>query len=182
MALHHDIARTLTEKFRINTSKPAVSMVLGKATDLINRIPEGTGFLYKIMAAGEEYLAHLGEPESSSSVVSKRKKVKKKATTNKSKGSKSKTKTITKKKNGTDKPAKKTGGAGQKEAVMNLVNSGFFDSGKTGPEVQAHLKNKRGLNFTIEQLLVVMLRLLRDNVLDRDENTDGQYEYTKPKS
>ena len=156
------IAKTLTEKFRINTSKKAVSMALGKATDLVNRIPEAAGFLYKIMAPGEEYLAHLDESDDSSSAASKRKKVKKKAAPNKRKASTLKKKAIPKKKKGTDKPTKKKGGVGQKEAVINLVDSGYFNTGKTGPEVQSYLKGKRGLNFSTNQLRVVMLRLLRD--------------------
>lgn len=176
------IASILTEKFRINTYKPAVSMALGKATDLVNRIPEGSGFLYKIMAPGEEYLTHLGESEDSSSVASKPKKVKKKHATNKRKASTPKKKATTEKKDGTDKPTKTKGSVGPKATIINLIDSGYFDTGKTGPEVQTHLKNKRGLNFSIAQLRMAMLRLVRDEVLDRDENAEGQYEYTKSKS
>lgn len=176
------IASILTEKFRISTTKPAVSMALGKATDLVNRLPEGSGFIYKIMASGEKYLVRLGESEGSSSVVSQRKKAKKKRATNKGKDSTPKKKARTKKKNGTEKPTKNTSGVGQKAAIINLIDSGYFDIGKTGPEVQGHLKNKRGLNFSTDQLLVAMLRLVRDEVLDRDQNAEGQYEYTKPKS
>ncbi|MCH8934020.1 MAG: hypothetical protein IH923_13230, partial [Nitrospinae bacterium] len=44
------IAKILTDKFRINAKSNAVNMALGRATTLVNRIPDGSGFLYKIMA------------------------------------------------------------------------------------------------------------------------------------
>ncbi len=180
------IAKILTDKFRINAKSNAVNMALGRATTLVNRIPDGSGFLYKIMAPGVEHLAHLGSSESSPKVSTPRRKSKKKSTPNKAKidnskqsdGPKKKEKKTKKKEGATPKIRK---GNGPKTAVMNLANSGFFDKGKTAPEVQAHLKNKRGLNFSPDQLRMAMLRLVRDENFERDENAEGQYEYTKPK-
>lgn len=56
-----DIAGVLTEKFRISTRNAAVSNALGLATTLVNRTQQGAGYLYKIMGAGEEHLAHYNQ-------------------------------------------------------------------------------------------------------------------------
>ncbi len=72
------IATILTEKFRVRTTKEAVSMAVSKATNLVNRIPQGQGFLYKIMSPGEAYLASADGSETNTS-PSKPKARKKKA-------------------------------------------------------------------------------------------------------
>ena len=176
------IAKVLTDKFRIGTTKAAVSMALGKATTLVNRVPSGPGYLYRIMKPGEEYLAHLGETEKAPSSPPKKNGSKKKPP-EKVHSSKKKTSDNI---NKTDKRNKcstqKAGAVGPKTAVTNLINTGFFSKGRTGPEVQAFLKNKRGFNFGTDQLRLAMLRLVRDEKLDRDENAEGQYEYKKPES
>lgn len=53
---------------------------------------------------------------------------------------------------------------------------------KSGPEVQVHLKSKRGFNFEADHLRMTMLRLVRSGKLERDENAEGQYEYKSPES
>lgn len=58
-----EIAQLLTDKFRLNTSRQAVSMAIGSATTLINRVPRGSGYEYRIMGPGEDYLAHLGSEQ-----------------------------------------------------------------------------------------------------------------------
>ena len=58
-----EIAKILTEKFRISTTLYAVGMVLSNATNLVNRVPRGQGYAYKIMAPGEEHLTHLGNEQ-----------------------------------------------------------------------------------------------------------------------
>jgi hypothetical protein len=60
------------------------------------------------------------------------------------------------------------------------VDAGFFAEAKTGPQVQDYLKTKRGFDLGTDQLRLAMLRLVRDGVLARDENADGQYEYKRP--
>lgn len=56
-----EIARILTDKFRVNTTDAAVRMALGKVTNLVNRVQRGKGFIYRIMGPGEEHLANLKE-------------------------------------------------------------------------------------------------------------------------
>jgi hypothetical protein len=183
------IARILTEKFRVNDTKKAVSMALGRATTLVNRIPDGQGFLYKIMNPGKEYLEHLGAGDGSLKAPMPSRKKRNNRTSIKENNSSttqdSSTKKInrkTKKKNGADQQVKKKNRIGPKAAILNLIETGFFDKGKTGPEVQAYLKVKRGFNIGIAQLRLAMLRLLHDGTLVRDDNAEGHYEYTKPKA
>jgi|TARA_B110000114_G_C15015162_1_gene366505 hypothetical protein len=159
------IARVLTDKFRVSTTTDAVRMALGDATNLVNRVTKGKGYEYRIMGPGEEYLAHLGEGEASipsPKTKTKSKKIAKKKTNSKT-GTNSKSPSKTK--------------VGPKAAILSLIDSGFFSQARTGPEIKTHLKNKRGLNFETTQLSMALLRLVRDEKLDRDENADRSYEY-----
>lgn len=176
-----EIAKILTEKFRVGTTQAAVSMALGKATTLVNRVKSGPGYKYRIMAPGEEYLAHLGQTDSALSSPAKKRQKKKvvaKGATAKKLSPKKKPKTS--KKSG-GRSSKKSA-VGPKAAVSTLLESGYFSTGRTGPEVQAYLKSKRGFSFGTDQLRLAMLRLVREEKLERDENDDGQYEYKQPKS
>lgn len=185
-----EIARVLTDKFRLNTTDAAVRMALGKATNLVNRVPRGKGYIYRIMGPGEEYLAHLGEGSREAASTKqppakrRRRKNAKKATDSPShvtkktdkevpRGPKAQSQSSTKRK-------KSAGSLGPKAAIVALVESGFFASAKTGPEVQAYLRMKRGFDLGADQLLLAMLRLVRDGVLERNENEEGKYEYKQP--
>lgn len=163
------IADVLTEKFRISTRSAVVSNALGLAASLVNRISNGPGFIYKIMGPGEEYLAHLGEGENSTPAPKPKKAAKQKKTAKKKTASKASTKAKSKNKSKTK--------IGPKAAIGSLIDSGYFSQGRTGPEIKTHLKNKRGLNFETTQLRMALLRLVREEKLDRDENADGNYEY-----
>ncbi len=106
-----EIAKILTEKFRIGTTYAAVGMALGKATSLVNRIPVGQGYLYKIMAPGEDYLSHLRDVEDSPISSTPQRKSRKKRSVKKGKkvvfskevGSKKKTKKVKKHKKKSNK-------------------------------------------------------------------------------
>ncbi len=183
------IAKILADKFRISTTANSVNMALSSATEFVDRVPHGQGFLYRIMAPGEKYLAHLGDGDNANkSAPPKRKSGRKKGRLVKelpAKKNESKNKTKDTKKKINKKASKTTtkkAGQGPKAAVISLIESGFFANGRTGPEVQAHLKNKRGLSFGTDPLRITMLRLVRDEDLDRDLNEDGQYEYKTHKS
>ncbi len=172
------IARILTDKFRMKTTKEAIGMALGRATTLVNRTPDGQGFLYKIMAPGEEYLSRLDSGDNLSRAVTSTRKVRTKKTAIKSNndistnnGGKQNRDRKTKKKNVPDQRVAKKSIVGPKGAILSLIESGFFDKGKTGPEVQTYLKNKRGFNIGAAQLRLAMLRLVRDKKLDRDEGS-----------
>jgi hypothetical protein len=188
-----EIATILTDKFRIRTSRNAVAMALGGATNFVNRTPSGHGFSYRIMAPGEKHLAGLNVHDTSLVVASKPRKrsfrARRKAATPQkvlpSDESSSDSSLVAKHKK--NKAASRntaasssTPKAGPKAAILGLVASGFFSKPRTGPEVQEFLKNKRGFKFGIDQIRLVMLRLVRDDKLNRDQNAKGQYEYASP--
>lgn len=177
-----EIAKILTNKFRVSTAGGAVSMALGRATTLVNRVSSGHGYSYRIMKPGEEYLTHLGETKKAPSSPPKKQRSKKKIVV---KDHSNKKKTV-EKDSKTDKSYKKSmpkaGGVGPKSAIISLIDTGFFSKGRTAPEIQTFLKSKRGFSFGIAQLSLAMLRLVRDERLDRDANVEGQYEYKKPGS
>lgn len=77
------------------------------------------------------------------------------------------------------KPIRKSSGMAPKSAVNSLIDSGFFPTGKSRAEVQEHLRTTRGYNIGADQLGVAMLRLVREGVLERSQNEDGQYEFKK---
>lgn len=185
-----EISRILTEKFRVATTRQAVGMALKDASHLVDRVEEGKGYRYRIMGPGEEYLAHLqgaGEVNDNGH---------EKGGTKKARGRKrpkAQSKPVDPEHFGqvstTDsRPTKKiraknssSTAMGPKAAILSLVGQGFFAAAKTGPDVQDHLKTKRGFDLGTSQLRLAMLRLVRDGVLERDENDEGQYEYKKPK-
>jgi hypothetical protein len=80
------------------------------------------------------------------------------------------------------KSRKSSSGLSPKPAIVGLIESGFFGVGKTLPAVRDHLRKKRGYDLSLAQLGVAMLRMVRDGLLEREENQDGQYEYKQPKS
>lgn len=174
-----EISTVLTDKFRVSTTSAAVRMALGAATDLVNRVPKGAGYAYRIMGPGEEYLAHLENPEGREP----RSNVKKRRTKKKKEKAAAKT-SSTKKKSTKKKTASKKGtsGLGPKAAIASLIESGYFEKARTGPEIQSYLKTKRGLTFDTDPLRMTLLRLVRDLKLERDENDEGNYEYQVPKS
>lgn len=87
-------------------------------------------------------------------------------------------KRITKRRKVDDKaPQKKSKSTGLAAAIASLVDSGFFESPRTLRDVQERLRKKKGLTVDLPKLSPIMLRLLRTEVLDRDENADGVYEY-----
>jgi hypothetical protein len=50
------VADILTGKFRVATKASAANMALGRAGNMVDRIPRGRAFAYRIMAPGEAYL------------------------------------------------------------------------------------------------------------------------------
>ncbi len=66
---------------------------------------------------------------------------------------------------------------GPKLALAQLIESGFFISGRTLREVEAHLRDTVGRAYESNELSISLLRLTRDGRLQRDRNLAGQYEY-----
>jgi len=180
-----DISKVLTDKFRIGTSSNAVNMALSSASDLVNRVPVGQGFIYRIMEPGLRYLREMpADQDGTTKPIRKstsHRKRKPKATDSSEKNADKVDKQKGVSKKSSAKKTKSTQKIGPKVAVQSLIDSGFLSVPRTGPEIQAELSKKRGLNFDITAIRVALLRLLRDQKIERDENKEGQYEYRAPK-
>lgn len=180
-----NIGRVLKEKFRVAVQESAIRMALSRAAALVDRVKGSDGYVYRIMAPGEARLASLGNAGASTKVA--RRSVVRRATKGPRDSAKSSTNIApgdgaakdTKSAKAAGGKKRASNGPGPKAAVLTLHAAGFFDTGKTGADVQQHLKAKRGFTFDPAQLRVALLRLVRDQVLDREENVDGEYEYKR---
>jgi hypothetical protein len=179
------VAKVLTDKFRIRATSTTVGTALSRAPSLVNRVPGNGGFVYRIMAPGEAYLSNLANPAASLAGPTVR------SVNKKSPRAGRKRATVTSvDKDAKPVSAKKAGRAstvakrtsktlGPKAAVLSLLAENFFDAPKTGQAVQAHLRTKRGFTIDTTQLRVALLRLVREQALDREANSDGDYEYKR---
>ena len=163
------IAKVLTDKFRVNTSNSAVSMALGKATNLVNRVAEGQGYKYRIMGPGEEHLAHLKTENDSPTRKPPRKAEKsshkKKTTTEK---------TPTKRPG----PNRKSGTRpGPKQFLEGLIANGFFKERREISSIISHIQHTHARTYKATDLSPTLIRLLREEKLDRAKNENGRYEY-----
>lgn len=174
------IARILTEKFRVRTTDGAVRMALGGAANLVNRVADGSGFIYQIMGPGEDYLAHAQEKDAVPRTLPRRTSTKRGARKRKVSPEAQAESIQTTRSAKAKKVAQRANKAGPKSEVVSLVNAGYFSSPRTPVEIQDFLKKKRGRAFGTAQISLALLRLVRDKVLDRDENAEGQYEYRQP--
>ena len=163
------IAKVLTETFRIKTARTSVITALDAAKRHVNRVKRGgSAVVYHIMAAGEKFLttpeAQKAEPKRPS---------KRKARKSAKKVAAKKTKKATKK---SGKKATRRG-ARSWTLVRKLVDDGFFKEPRTIGAIREHLKAKKGHSVKSNEVSPVLLRLLRDEVLEREKNAEKQYEY-----
>lgn len=164
-----DIAKVLTEKFRIRTSKNAVGMALSGATDLVNRNKQGIKYIYQIMGPGEDHLAHIGDPSISDRPIPSKKKTTKSA---KSKSSRKDATATTK--------SKKTSGArrvGPKKVLESLISEGYFSKPRQIAEIIEHIQYKKAVKFKATDMSPALVRLLREEKLERTKNESGSYQY-----
>jgi hypothetical protein len=169
------IAKVLTEKFRYRTTYQAVQNALGAAANKVDRVSAGRKTTYRLMHPGELYLdaGQFGEVRTPSrSQATKGKKSKKESRARKP------TQKALKRTSQGKKASRRS--KGSLVAVKELVAEGYFSSARRIGDVQEHLQQKKGLSFKVTALSPVLLRLLRDNVIDRVKGEDGQYEYKEP--
>lgn len=165
-----EIAKVLTDKFRIATPDTSVSDALGKRTgDLVDRVREGRGYRYRIMASGEEYLTGA----SSTEVATKSKKTRRK----KSGGSSKKETTPQARKVTASKSRTGRSRPGPKQLLEALIEEGFFDQARIISDIAGHISDTRGRTYKSTDLSPTLVRLLREKKLSRSKNSDGQYEY-----
>ena len=78
---------------------------------------------------------------------------------------------------GRRRPASRPRRKGPKVALTQLVENGFFASGRSLLDIQAHLRDTVGRAYESNELSISLLRLAREGRLQRDRNLTGQYEY-----
>lgn len=162
------IARILTEKFRISTADSSVRMALGAAGKYVNRVPVGRGYVYRLMGPGETYLDSSEEGDGEEKRPAPRARPRRKAKSDAHDGS-----------DGSPRSRSNAprGRPGPKVAVDALIGAGFFATARTLGEIAAHLKVDRGYGYTLQDLSPTMVRSVRSGRLRRSRREDGQYEY-----
>lgn len=180
-----DIARILREKFRTSATDQAVGMALARAATLVDRVKGSDGYIYRIMAPGIAYLTGLNAEggtamtQRPSARKSKKAVAPRPASPQALNSSRDASATKVKKKQAKGSAASRPGSSGlaPKAAVLGLIADGYFSSPKTGLAVQEYLKAKRGYAIGTAQLRLAMLRLVREQQLEREANVNGDYEY-----
>lgn len=170
-----EVSKILVEKFRVSTSRQAVSMALAGAGEYVNRRPVGNGYLYKLMQPGDDYLDSGPAPQDKDGTT---RPPGRKARKKKSSASAPKKKSDTQ----GESPKRRSSVAGRpspKQLLESLLLAGFFDSAQTIGSVIAHIKSRRGHTYKATDLSPAFLRLLRDGQLTREKNATNQYEYTR---
>lgn len=163
------IARILTEKFRVKTAQNTVSMALGSAGSFVDRTKRGSGFIYRLMSPGETYAVRLLADAASGSDATKtaaqqpRKRPKARETKAKPPAKMS--------------VRKQTGRPGPKKMLSTLIDIGYFSTPRTISQILDHLLELYGRRYKATDLSPALLRLLRDRQLGRIRNADSQYEY-----
>lgn len=167
----HQILKILSEKFRINTTKNAVAVALGRSLSLVSRQSDGKTFKYKIMNPGEVHLANLNKDGSQSSTKTASKTKKAKPAAKKTSATKKKAKPSNSNRKVGNRP-------GPKQSLEQLIADRFFDTPKEISDIISHLKNGKALTYKATDLSPTLIRLLREGKLERTTNQQGRYEYS----
>jgi hypothetical protein len=77
------------------------------------------------------------------------------------------------------KSSRRSGSPSASAAITKLLDSGFFKTPKTIGMIVTHCAAARGHHYKANECSPTLLRLVRDEKLTRQKNTDGQYEYTQ---
>lgn len=172
------IAKVMTDKFRLRTSRQAVTQALSSAHTMVDTDKRGGTTFYRIMQPGEEYLEAGGaagnDPDAAAPKPSRRRQ--RKAPQPRRAASRAK-KAEGEEKGQTPTP-RRSRRRGPKTMLSELIDEGFFSQPRTISDAQERLRHKKGVRFTLQDLSPAFVRLLRDSRLDRDRNESGQYEYS----
>jgi hypothetical protein len=173
------IAKVLTDKFRLRTTRQAVTQALDAAGDKVDRNSSGRIVIYRIMHPGDEYLGAgtFGPNASGAGGRSAGRRVKKKAAK----------KSTTKKTAAPSNPAqraRKKGSTSRRPGagamLRDLIASGFFATPKSIGDIQEHAQHNRAHTYGLNELSTPLRRAIHNNLLVRTKNSDGQYEYATP--
>lgn len=161
-----EIVSVLKDKFRVRVSARQVRRVLGEAGNLVDRVPEGGGYVYRIMKPGEDRLRSAdsqtdnGPDDGSSRNRTLKSRRETKAESNPAEAS-------------TESDAKKrrarsatTSGIGPIERIRKLISDEWFSNPRTMNELLAELE-RRGASYKRTDLTRQMLMLVRAEELCR---------------
>jgi hypothetical protein len=171
------IAKVLTDKFRRRVSRQAINQALDAAGDYVDRTPTSNGVVYRLMQPGEDYLDAGGaEAQGEKSATRKTAWRSGRRRAAPKKADKPETSTA-----GTSaSKTRKRSGRGPKPLIEELIAEGFFSEPRAMGAIQERLRHKKGAVFKPTDLSPTLVRLLRQNKLDRERNESNQYEYSAP--
>ncbi|HXQ73635.1 MAG TPA: hypothetical protein VN844_24250 [Pyrinomonadaceae bacterium] len=164
-----DIARILTEKFRLRTTRQAVAQALDSARKFVDRSSGAGRTKYRIMAAGERYL----DSESSESPGPAN--LPRKVAKNNAKKSATKSESSPR----TSDSKRSRSRIGPRATLNQLVADGYFNEARRISGIQTHLAETKAHTYKVTDLSPTLVRMLRDDVLVRERGEDGQYEYRR---
>lgn len=171
-----EIAKVLTEKFRLRTTRQAVQQALDAASDKVDRVsPSGSKTYYRIMHPGEVYL---DSPQAKTD-GKKKSSTWKRATKSKMKGKKKAAATKSNDKSPKSKKKLPTAGTGAVATLSELAKTDFFSKPKTIKDIIEHCSINYARKFRANDLSGKLARMVRNGELARKKNKDKQYEYTK---
>lgn len=170
-----DIARVLTEKFRLRVSRQAVQQSLDAARNHVDKLSGYGRKAYRIMDPGERYLDSLeiqgtALEESKPSAGGRRPAAK--GSKRKVRASESERGSKKSKKSSPTRP-------GPRASLNDLFADGYFDSPRRIAEIQQHLEHSKAHSYKLGDLSPTLVRMLRQGVLVRNRAEDGQYEYIR---
>jgi hypothetical protein len=178
------IADILTGNLRVKTQRQHVNRALDAATRMVARRKEGRKVIYRIMEAGEDFLDAGGsdaEKETAAATPRRTTRRKRGAATQSNTGDTSQSSSTVAKSGSEAASTRRRGGSGRpgpKAAVEWLLEQGFLKDPRTIREIQDQLAHKRGHQYKVTDLSPTLVRLLRDNRLDRDRDDAGHYRYS----
>lgn len=174
------IAEVLTQKFRLKTTRQAVNGALNSDSSrtFVDVRQIGGTATYHLMQPGDDYLeagdfstATSGGSSRSKKTRSK-KKTTKKAAASKPKSQNSGSKKVSKKKKST------SGRPGPGAMLKQLAEEGFFDTPRLITDIQTHCEKNLAHNYSVQELSTPLRRAIHNKLLKRNQNDEGQYEYT----
>jgi hypothetical protein len=171
-----DIARVLTDKFRLRASRQAVQQALDGARTYVDKVTTGGRTSYRIMNPGERYLDSLDSQEITKDQKEPAPKRSSRRTSKRSRANASADDPTSKK----SQRKSYQGRPGPRVALNQLLDDGYFDSARRIAEIQQHLEHSRAHRYKVSELSPTLVRMVRDpKGLDRNRASDGQYEYTR---
>lgn len=172
------IAAILSDKFRVRTTRQAVTQALEAAADKVDRKRlHGKSVIYRLMHPGDQYLTTgRSEPGGGNGNASPSKGRKKR----KKGGGNAATKAVPPLRAGTVARKVPKGRPGGGEMLKALISSSFFTTPRSIAEIQIHCEKKLAHKYGLNELSTPLRRAVQSGLLQRDENAEGQYEYRQP--